>query len=358
MDLIILNANASHIPLADETVQCCVTSPPYYLLRDYGTARWIGGTDPNCDHREKRGGNGSRSKKQITSTGTQTYQYRNVCAKCGAMSIDLQIGMEKTPEEYIENLVCVFREVWRVMKPDGTLWLNLGDSYATGQKGGEKEHLGDKSYTNKGSLNIPKLKPNNGLKPKNLMMIPARVAMALQAVGWYLRSEIVWHKSNPMTEPVKDRPTRSHEMIYLLSKSEKYYYDYEAILEPSIGRKGKQNSFARKVQESPPPGQRNQHRENREDIEYSGMRNMRDVWTVATQSYRGAHFATYPEKLIEPCILAGSRVGDYVLDPFAGSGTTGRVSIRYNRKFIGLDLNPKYIEIAKDRTNEVQRRFI
>jgi DNA modification methylase len=348
-----------------------------YGLRDYGTARWEGG-DSECDHSYKRGGNGAASTKQVTSAGTQEYQYQNVCKRCGAVRIDNQIGLEETPEMYVEKLVAVFREVRRVLSSAGTLWLNLGDSYAgSGGAGGDY---------NEGGLrkNQPKYKSNwkpetnlsspKGLKPKDLMGIPWMVAFALRADGWYLRSEIIWHKPNPMPESVTDRPTKAHEQIFLLSKSARYYYDAEAIKEESIGenrdgfrggdgrpyvhdnafenngRKTSKYSFARKVNEEPPPGKVNQHRPDREDIEYNGKRNRRSVWTVATAPYSGAHFATYPPALIEPCIKAGCPEGGIVLDPFSGSGTTAMVARKLGRHAIGLDLSLSYIqECARPR---------
>lgn len=381
--------------LEPESVQTCVTSPPYWGLRDYGTARWIGGNDPDCTHSEKRGGNGSASAKQVTSAGTQEYQYRETCAKCGARREDEQIGLEETPEAYVENLVNVFRGVWRALKPDGTLWLNLGDSYAgSGGVGNQRDDANKGQmahFKNPNSYNITRSKrmergagrwgggnlPAVGdLKPKDLVGIPWLVAFALRADGWYLRSEIIWHKTNPMPESAKDRPTRAHEQIFLLSKSRSYFCDMDAIKEPAKGENantfrggayvnnstfnnaegGKRTvkgnskySFAREVKESPPPGKMPQHRADREDYLYNGWRNKRDVWTVGTKPYRGAHFATFPPDLIEQCILAGSRHGDTVLDPFNGAGTTGLVSLKHGRGYIGIELNPAYVELTNKR---------
>lgn len=331
------NSNALHIPLADNTVQCVITSPPYYGLRDYGI--------------------------------------------CG------QLGLELTPALYVANLVSVFREVWRVLKDDGTVWLNIGDSYASEGKGNNNGRASSSlagGWDTQESNPLKFSKMGDGAKRKDLLGIPWRVAFALQDDGWYLRSDIIWHKPNPMPESVTDRPTKAHEYVFLLTKSERYYYDNEAIKEqvaestgPRLLRGVSDNhkningapgqtahtmnqprvnskySFARTVSESPPPGQQNQHREDREDIEYSGTRNKRTVWTVATSPYSGAHFATFPPKLIEPMVLAGSRRGDLVLDPFMGSGTTAQVAIQHGRRAVGCELSMDYIKLAQCRTAEL-----
>lgn len=385
------------------SVQTCVTSPPYYGLRDYGTAKWEGG-DPACDHAEKRGGNGDASTKQTTSNGTQNYQYRGTCGKCGAVRVDNQIGLEETPEAFVDKLVQVFREVRRVLADDGTLWLNLGDSYAADTKWGGVSS-GKNAYKGiDNGLTGNRRRQNTGLKHKDLIGIPWMVAFALRADGWYLRSDIIWHKPNPMPESVTDRPTKSHEYIFLLSKSPQYYYNHEAILEPvspasvlrlsqdienqegsaranggaktngnmkAVVRGGNTSwrgertipgekrrnmaySFARKVNESPKPGEPSQHRPDREPIEYTGQRNKRSVWTVTTRPYKEAHFATFPPDLIEPCILAGSKPGDIVLDPFAGSGTTLAVATKHHRDGVGIELNPEYVRLIERRLSRVQ----
>lgn len=333
--LSLINGNALHIPLTDSVVQCVITSPPYYGLRDYG--------------------------------------------------VDGQIGLEQSPEEYVSKLVDVFREIWRVMRHDGTLWLNLGDSYAG--SGGPGNQYDNKSSNGFKGAFTKYDNPNRvvkGLKPKDLIGIPWRVAFALQADGWYLRSDIIWHKPNPMPESVTDRPTKSHEYLFLLAKAERYYYDADAISEDVTGSTitrlsqnidgqtgseranggnktngnmkavGKAYFFARSVNECPPPGQRNQHREDREEIEYTGKRNRRTVWTIPTRPYSGAHFATFPPALVEPCILAGSRPGDLVMDPFSGTSTVGEVAIQHRRRYIGIELNPEYLPLAIDRTNGTQ----
>lgn len=292
----------SILPTIDaQSVQCVVTSPPYYGLRDYG--------------------------------------------------VDGQIGLEQTPAEYIEKLVAVFRQVWRVLKDDGTLWLNLGDSYASDSKGSGGGWANDpNNYTHKAQAYGTR-KFSHDVKSKDLLLIPARVAIALQADGWYLRSDIIWHKPNPMPESVTDRPTKAHEYIFLLAKQERYFYDAGAIEEKAIMASGKSGfggpkNNNGKLAHTNEFGKAWEKRENR---------NRRSVWTVPTHSYSGAHFATFPPKLIEPCILAGSREGDTVLDPFAGAGTTGLVSIQHHRKFVGIELNPAYVELAKARLANVQQ---
>jgi len=238
--------------------------------------------------------------------------FRETCGKCGATRIDSQIGLEDTPDAYVAEMVALFREVWRVLADDGTLWLNLGDSFA---------------------------------KEKQLLGIPWRVAFALQADGWYLRSDIIWAKPNPMPESVTDRPTKSHEYLFLLTKSPRYYYDHVAIKEDGVipaGTKYAKGSEERAAQ----PGV------NARPPEYKiadGKRNKRDVWTINTKPFRGAHFAVMPEALVEPCVLAGSAEGDTVLDPFTGSGTVAVVANRHGRNFVGTELNADYAEIARER---------
>lgn len=343
--------------LEAESFHTCVTSPPYWGLRDYGLepSYWA----------------------ETTYTPMPGLPPLTVPEWTGCL------GLEPTPEMFVAHTLQVFREVWRLLRPDGTLWMNFGDSYANNQVG--------------------------CLKSKDLIGIPWRVAFALQADGWYLRMDNIWAKPNPMPESVGDRPTKAHEYMFLLSKSERYYYDKEAIKEQGVqdewanGFRGgaytggstfdnqdggkrtargnfkvptgwdtepgshgaihrtgrnKKNSFARAVNESPPPGQPQQHRPDREDIEYSGMRNKRSVWTVATQAFPEAHYATFPEKLIEPCILAGAPVGGRVLDPFGGSGTTLKVAHENNRECTIIEMGPHNVEIAERRTAVVQPTLI
>ena len=254
--------------LPDMSVHCCVTSPPYWGLRDYGR--------------------------------------------------DDQIGLEATPELYVASLVSVFNEVRRVLSDDGTLWLNLGDSYAGNNS--RASNNGRAGFGNPREGVFERI--GDGLKTKDLVGIPWRVAFALQADGWYLRQDIIWHKPNPLPESVKDRCTKAHEYIFLLSKSPRYYFNYEAIKEPTVNLQDK--------------------------------RNRRDVWTVPVKPFKGAHFATFPTDLITPCILAGCAEGGIVLDPFFGAGTTGLVAQSLKRHWVGCELNPQYAEMAlkRIRSNE------
>ena len=293
--------------LDSESVQMCVTSPPYYGLRDYGE--------------------------------------------------DEQIGLEDTPEQFIQKLVDVFREVRRVLKDDGTLWVNIGDSYCgTGDKGNYK----DPKYANgRNGQSVSKTKNIDGIKHKDLIGIPWMLAFALRSDGWYLRQDIIWHKPNPMPESVKDRCTKSHEYLFLLSKSPKYYFDHDSMQEDAVyksadGRKSPVRYGGKKYTEAPDKFNRTK---SGNAYNYNGFRNKRDVWTVSTKPYSGAHFATYPEELILPCILAGSKEGDTVLDPFNGAATTGVVCTKNGREYIGIELNPEYIKISEDRIASVKREI-
>jgi DNA modification methylase len=276
--------------------------------------------------------------------------------------IEGQIGLENTPEEYVEKMVEVFREVKRVLRDDGTLWLNLGDSYAGSGKGAwdNKEVQKEIYVPDKDSPQCKLKKVPQGLKPKDLVGIPWRVAFALQADGWYLRQDIIWHKPNPMPESVTDRCTKAHEYIFLLSKSDRYYYDNEAIKEPAVtaGKIVKCGPNSRADVDRVPKATLKQDLIGK--ARYTGFneryaerpvenRNKRSVWKVATKPFSEAHFATFPEKLIEPCILAGCPVGGIVLDPFMGAGTTAVVAWKNNRNYLGFELNPSYIVIAEKR---------
>jgi site-specific DNA-methyltransferase (adenine-specific) len=281
--------------MPNQSVHCCVTSPPYFGLRDYG--------------------------------------------------VDGQIGLEPTPDEFVAALVSVFREVRRVLRDDGTLWLNLGDSYAS--TGGHTK-LGESSQR-QGRKNVSeqhKVKGfagGDGIKVKDLIGIPWRVAFALQADGWYLRQDIIWHKPNPMPESVRDRCTKAHEYIFLLSKSPRYYFDGEAVKEDAV--KGAAGSKFNSGKSAEHQLGRSSDRERVED----GKRNRRSVWSVSTKPFKGAHFATFPPDLIEPCILAGCPVGGTVLDPFGGSGTTAGVAIKNERSAVLCELNPDYASLVPSR---------
>ena len=335
--ILLTNANAKRIPLADNSVNCVVTSPPYYGLRDYGTAEWVGG-DAECEHI-----NGTlQSSKSTLHPGTAHNDKRNfdgmpyhdVCKKCGATRIDKQIGLEQSPDDYVEAMCQVFDEIWRVLRDDGTVWLNLGDSYNSRDAGanpggfqGElmrKDENRNKAHprnTNKGSI--------DGLKPKDLIGIPWRVAFALQARGWYLRQDIIWHKPNPMPESVKDRCTKAHEYIFLLTKSARYWYDNTAIYEPAnydgrndtvfkgslkydsdtlsrVGGERWPNSMTTGKRGEAHSGYVNPDGSLRvQEKDGIPARNKRSVWTVTTKPYPGSHYAVFPPDLIEPCVLAG-----------------------------------------------------
>ncbi|WP_088363184.1 DNA-methyltransferase [Bacillus cereus] len=280
---------------------------------------------------------------------------------------DGQIGLEETVEEYVSNLVSVFREVKRVLRDDGTLWLNLGDAYAgsgRGRNADGKGNPGNNHFQSVGQVTgiVSVTKSVDGLKPKDLVGLPWRVAFALQQDGWYLRQDIVWNKPNAMPESVRDRPTKSLEYIFLLSKSPKYYYDHESIKEPAVY--GQQDVRGSKGVFGPP------QRANKEKGSFNGKygheafrairdkRNKRSVLTVSTKPLKEAHFATFPEALIEPCILAGAPAEGIVMDPFFGSGTVGRVAAKHNRNFIGIELNPGYIEISDRLLSNVQLELI
>jgi DNA modification methylase len=336
--------------LPDESVHCVVTSPPYFGLRDYGTAMWEGG-DVGCDHiQQKRdpvikssstlGFPADGGPRRIADGNTHheafKQQFRSVCAKCGARRIDSQIGLEPTPDAFVAEMVAVFREVRRVLRADGTCWLNLGDSYAAnGAKavgnnpstkstlttnGGKGPKPGDKYAANHGGAVIP---IEHGLKPKDLIGIPWRVAFALQADGWWLRQDIIWHKPNPMPESVRDRCTKAHEYIFLLSKSERYFYDADAISEPASYPEGSGNSANNRYIAAAQTDPRMATKAGLANIGARETRNRRSVWTITTQPFSEAHFATFPPELPELCIKAGCPVGGTVLDPFGGACTTG-----------------------------------
>jgi len=343
--------------LSDASVQTVVTSPPYWGLRDYGTATWIGG-DEACDHEtpRSRGDDIKENDKQRTSKGSRPNLQWD--CKCGAIREDNQIGLEQSPDDFIEQLCVVFDEVWRVLKDNGTIWVNLGDSYSAMRdskaspdslRTGEGTRVG--SAANRNPENLRKA----GLKHKDLVGIPWRFAFAMQARGWYLRSDIIWHKPNPMPESVTDRPTKSHEYIFLMTKSPRYYYDHEAIKEDAIWAEEKRAGKGRLHYDGKRQGEKGTGQEN--FVSIVDKRNKRSVWQVNVKGYKEAHFATYPTELIEPCILAGSKEGDTVLDPFSGSGTTGEVALKHGRNYVGLELNPEYAAISEKRITDAVGMF-
>ena len=341
--------------LASESINCCITSPPYWGLRDYGTAKWEGG-DKNCEHTISHYSDNLKPDCDRPVRGD-----RSLCIKCGAKRIDSQIGLELTPQEYVDKIIDVFREVKRVLRNDGTLWLNLGDTYSA------------QRWTKKGETTTPAQPMNgmsdtwraiaptkeSGLPDKNLVGIPWRVAFALQADGWYLRQDIIWHKPNPMPESVTDRCTKAHEYIFLMSKNPNYYFDNKAISENAISKQGKgatgrgQQGYAVASGKGISPQQ-----------DHSGWmggdgntRNKRSVWSVNVKPYKEAHFATFPKELIEPCVLAGCPKDGTILDPFGGSGTTAEVAIENGRNALLIELNPEYIEIANTRISNTQSKL-
>ena len=351
--------------LRSDYINCVVTSPPYWGLRDYGTAQWEGG-DPGCDHRQGRPGSGradgivdERFQRNRDGAGA----FKNEC-RCGARRIDSQIGLEPTLAEYIETMRGVFREVWRVLRKDGTLWLNMGDSYASGEIGRHDalsavngnagityKSLGESQNNKRQQARL-----SSGLKPKDLCGVPWRVAFALQSDGWYLRSDIIWAKPNPMPESVTDRPTKAHEYVFLLSKSERYYYDAEAIREPAQDwgmRNREGQAFTKGVMPNGQP-----HRGCVDANFATRGRNRRTIWQIATAPFPEAHFATFPPKLVEPCILAGCPVPGIVLDPFAGAGTVGLVANQLGRHALLFELNPAYCEMAHRRIPAIDKCLI
>ena len=380
LDALLICGNALNIPLASESVQTVVTSPPYWGLRDYGkSAVSVWGGDVHCQHVwttfKRTGLSGGTASNKVHVKGKGNFQIvdeseQAVCKKCGAWRG--QLGLEPTPEMYTEHLVEVFREVRRVLKSDGTLWLNLGDSYAGSwgnygaREGKQRSRIAERWHRSayedarRGWDGLPPTARAPGLKPKDLVGIPWRVAFALQADGWYLRQDIIWAKPNPMPESVKDRCTKAHEYIFLLAKSPRYYYNADAIRE-RVGvpteraasfRHGGVYTGGQSFHNSARRGNET-HGDGGRSLSLMG-RNKRSVWTVATQPYGGAHFATFPPNLVEPMILAGSRPGDIVLDPFAGTSTVGKVALHWQRRFVGVELNPEYIALSLDRLTGVQ----
>jgi len=461
--------------LGDESVDCCITSPPYWGLRDYGTGAWEGG-DATCDHiynHGVQGATGDRADRAYTAQAV----YKSECRKCGATRVDEQLGLEPTVQEYLVRVVAIFDEVRRVLKKRGTLWLNMGDSYAGswGSQGRDQGtsptnmHARQVAAAGRKASKTGSIPSGSKIKAKDLVGVPWMVAFALRDAGWYLRQDIIWSKTNPMPESVRDRCTKAHEYIFLLSKSSRYHCDMEAIQEPAayagpngtqhspysqgFGRRTREEEFARQslrrfpsswasgevnhsalmhnrphangrgkvkqvgggfltsnvialTENRPASGGRDRAAEslvvhgnyvgrgdggrlqgkgnsktfrgggiytnhlafdNSEPVERdshgnapneSMSRNRRSVWTVATQPFAEAHFATFPEKLIEPCVLAGCPPGGVILDPFSGSGTTGIVATRHGRNYVGLELNPEYVEMSRRRLNSECPLFI
>lgn len=348
--------------LDSESIDCCITSPPYWGLRDYGTAKWEGG-DITCEHKvggATRGGLTDFQKANIGSFGDEAIRQGECCPHCGAIRIDAQLGLEKTPEEYVTKMVEVFREVKRVLKKEGTLWLNLGDTYYNFRGYTDystKQTCASNDAHKKNCASGKRNQKQDNLKGKDLVGIPWMTAFTLRTDGWYLRQDIIWHKPNPMPESVTDRCTKAHEYIFLLTKSQKYYFDNEAIKEEANYDGRKDEVFKGGVKYK---GHQQQtmlsrgHERWKKDDNGTRIRNKRSVWTVTTKPFKSAHFATFPEDLILPCVLAGCPKGGTILDPFAGAGTTGVVAKKNNRNFIGIELNPKYVKMAQQRIDNTQ----
>lgn len=288
--------------LPDQSVHCIVTSPPYFGLRDYG--------------------------------------------------VDSQIGLEQTPAAFVAELVAVFAEASRVLRDDGTLWLNLGDTYAGGGNGGGGSFAADRENWRVVPPRSGQRQSVDGLKAKDLIGIPWRVAFALQADGWYLRQDIIWHKPNPMPESVQDRCTKAHEYVFLLSKSPTYSFDPYAMQEPALRPEGAGNKTHKGATAYAEGDDKMRTKVGLTEIGARETRNKRSVWTVPTQPYSEAHFATFPPALIEPCVAAGCPVGGTVLDPFGGAGTTGLVADRLGRNAVLIELNPAYADLARNRIQD------
>ena len=409
--------------LPTDSIHCCITSPPYWGLRDYNTGKWRGG-DPKCDHKQGRSGSGRANgvvdpRSQRNRDGVEALT-RQVCARCGAVRKDKQLGLERTPEEYVRRMTAVFSEVRRVLRQDGTLWLVIGDSYASGATGsnGRSSSLEGGQRTQIEGGRRPE-KDYGLIKFKDLVGIPWILAFALRADGWYLRQDIIWSKTNPMPESVTDRCCKSHEHVFLLTKSKHYYFDHEAIKEPCVGPAPAGNKKRVTARERGCPNEG-----TGSSVPWAGgeSRTKRDVWRISTQPYKEVHFATFPEELVTLALLAGvsakrceqcgapwvrvrrhaavnpnsykgstfskgktvsthkgvqpgSRTTSIttdcwkcnckcprtqgtgpatVLDPFCGSGTVGAVARRYGLSFIGIDLNPEYLRMARRRISKAE----
>lgn len=376
--LAIIRADARHLPLADRSVQCVVTSPPYWGLRKYAGEQesvWAPATDDpakmhwqHCDHewaefsRRITNNNGdAESKSTLGSAGTMEVigGASIICGICGAWRG--AFGLEPTVQMYVEHSVEILREIRRVLRDDGVLFWNLGDSYS-GNRGNTAEKPGLDSMNSRVPVVVGHSKVADGLKPKDLVLMPARVALAAQADGWWIRSDIIWAKPNPMPESVRDRPTDAYEHILMLTKSARYFWDADAVREPHKpdSHNPEAHGGVRQLHNGEKGAQLNE--EFRAGNNYNfrawaeGGRNIRNVWTFPTQPYKGSHFATFPEEIPRRCILAASRPGDLILDPFAGSGTTGRVAIELNRRAVLVDL--AYHDLSEKRTKNVQRNLV
>jgi len=393
--------------IASDSIDCCITSPPYWGLRDYGTGGWSGG-GADCDHAaakrttrfdyslEATRANPHQVRAQTTAPeGTDGRQWHSVCPTCGARRVDAQLGLEATPEEYVSRLVDVFREVWRVLAPHGSVWLNLGDSYSGATPGrNDLDRIGQRvtdpnpttpptsKYTDDAQRQRRGARSASGLPAKNLVGIPWRVAFALQRDGWLLRSDTIWAKPNPIPESVADRPTKSHEYVFLLAKQPRYWFDQAAVAERAIS--GTDLGLLRGRIPDDADDRVSWHADSIAARQRAGVdsrtgnpsatRNVRSVWSISAQPYAHAHFATYPTELVRRCLLASCpqrvcldcgqpdgwsdcdhdswRPG-VVLDPFIGSGTTALVARRHTRACVGIELNPAYCHLIEHRLQQL-----
>jgi len=383
--------------LPEDSVDCVVTSPPYWGLRDYEIDPQVWDGNPGCTHKwgeevpgDKRGGSNPGAKEAYAGDGKITYARQvargNFCVFCGAWRGNF--GLEPNPDLYVRHVVTIFEEVWRVLRPQGTCWLNLGDTYAgswgaqSRDDGSGRNEIAQRLIQKapKVSSRAGSIPEGSGLKPKDMVGIPWSVALALRAAGWWLRQDIIWSKPNAQPEAIYDRCTKSHEYVFLLTKSRRYYWDVGAMQERASGTahargtgvnpksmkmpdgwdtgKGGHGSFHRAGREKgktrPRPRQNPSFQGAvNKVVEY---RNKRSVWEIATEPFSEAHFATYPRKLVEPCILAGCPPGGLVLDPFHGSGTSGVVALDCDRRYLGIEIKQEYVELSVPRIQEARER--
>jgi site-specific DNA-methyltransferase (cytosine-N4-specific) len=343
--------------IPDNSIDCCCTSPPYFGLRDYETAQWLVG-DPDCDHvanpnATKTFGNPEFNENRPSRSATKTPgYYADICPKCGAEKVDYQVGIEPTVHDYIDKLQTIFREVYRVLKPTGTCWVNLGDSFSGSGKGATNK------ITNQKEVYVPNTdSPHVKVKDfsipnKSLCLIPQRFALAALESGWIIRNEVIWSKAAPMPTSKKDAMTVAHETIWFMVKSPKYFYDYEAVKEPSSDvQKGRgRNDHA--WTNGSVPGQ-TPHKGLKNIPQTCDVRNLWDVWHLPPDPVPEAHFACYPREIPKRAIMAGCPPDGVVLDPFTGSGTTLMVAKDMGRRAVGIELNPNYCAIAQKRCNQL-----
>lgn len=338
--------------LPDDSIDCCISSPPYYGLRDYGTATWHGG-DPDCDHvanpkATKQFGNPEFNENRPSREATKTpgYYAADTCPKCGAEKVDYQVGIEPTVADYIASLQEIFNEVKRVLKPTGTCWVNLGDSFGGSGKGATAKKQGQKEVYVPSPDDAHMKVKDFSIRPKSLCLVPQRFAIAALESGWIIRNEVIWSKAAPMPTSKKDAMTVAHEIIWFMVKKPRYFYDYEAVKEPSCFPRPRTQKNGESTVEMKLRGVDTQ-------CGTAETRNLWDVWHLSPDPCPDAHFATFPREIPRRAILAGCPPDGVVLDPFAGSGTTLMVAKDLGRKAIGFELNPNYCAIAAKRCNQL-----